>query len=111
MARELIKAARAEGVRLRLIRDGDEYIGVMHGPDTGEAWLRAGMACSAVRLLARRHGLLTLTAVATDDHAPVVPASPTRPARPGRRLLGDREGWLNVGIGTPYVRLRLIPIP
>src|SRR5690606_27897061 len=30
IARELVRAARAEGVRLRLIRDGDEYIGVMH---------------------------------------------------------------------------------
>jgi len=113
VARELVKAARAEGVRLRLIRDGDEYIGVMHGPDTGEAWLRAGMACSAVRLLARRFGLRTVTAVAGDDHAPPVPASPARPERPprlGRRLIGDREGWLNVGIGTPYLRLRLAPV-
>jgi hypothetical protein len=112
-ARELVKAARAEGVRLRLVRDGDEYIGVMHGPDTGEAWLRAGMACSAVRLLARRLGLRTVTAVAGDDHAPPVPASPARPDRPprlGRRLIGDREGWLNVGIGTPYLRLRLAPM-
>jgi hypothetical protein len=113
VARELVKAARAEGVRLRLIRDGDEYIGVMHGPDTGEAWLRAGMACSAVRLLARRLGLLTMTAIADDDHAPPVPASPARPDRrskSGRRLIGDREGWLNVGIGTPYLRLRLTPL-
>jgi hypothetical protein len=114
VARELVKAARAEGVRLRLIRDGDEYIGVMHGPDTGEAWLRAGMACSAVRLLARRLGLRAVISVAGDDHAPPVPASPARPDRPprlGRRLIGDREGWLNVGIGTPYLRLRIAPVP
>jgi hypothetical protein len=113
VARELVRAARAEGVRLRLIRVGDEYIGVMHGPDTVEAWLRAGMACSAVRLLARRFGLRTVTAVAGADEVPPVPASPARPdrpPRPGRRRIGDREGWLNVGIGTPYLRLRLAPV-
>ena len=25
------------------------------------------------------------------------------------RRIGDREGWLGVGIGTPYARLRLTP--
>lgn len=111
--RELVGAARAEGVRLRLVRDGGELVGLLHGPDTREAWLRAGMATSAVRLLARRHGLATATAVAA-DHPGVttrrrasLPA--TRPVRAGWRRIGEREGWLSVGIGTPYMRLRLGP--
>jgi hypothetical protein len=70
----------------------------LHGPDNREAWLRAGAALSAVRLAARRRGLRTV-ASATDDGA----------ARRGRRRIADREGWLGVGIGTPYVRLRLLP--
>jgi len=110
VVRELVGAARAEGARLRVIRDGAELIGVLHGPDTREAWLRAGMACSAVGLVAHRLGLNTVTALVGEEHAP--PRWQTHPGRQARavlRRIGDREGWLGVGIGTPYVRLRLTP--
>jgi hypothetical protein len=87
VARELLGAARAEGVRLRLVSDARTLAGVLHGPDTREAWLRAGTALSAVRLVADRHGL---AAELTE-----------------RRGTGDRESWLGVGIATPYARLHL----
>jgi hypothetical protein len=120
LVRELVGAARAEGVRLRLLRDRGELVGLLHGPDTREAWLRAGMAASAVRLLGRRHGLATVGALTAQHRRfPTVrhrtsltgsglPAAP--PARTGWRRIGDREGWLSVGIGTPYLRLRLAPM-
>jgi hypothetical protein len=114
VVRDLVSAARAEGVRLRLVRDGGVgLVGVLHGPDSREAWLRAGMAASAVRLLARRHGLATVTAQAGAPSARQTSrrSSPDLPAaariRAGWRRIGDREGWLTVGIGTPYLRLRL----
>jgi hypothetical protein len=97
--RELSAVAKAEGVRLRLVQDGPSFSGILHGPDTHEAWLRAGAALSAVRLAAQRHGLATAPVASTDQTG--------RLPRSGRRLIGDREGWLGVGIGTPYVRLRL----
>lgn len=96
IVRELVGAARAEGVRLRLVADGADLVGLLHGPDTREAWLRAGCALSAVRLTARRRGLRMLAAAA-------------EVGRPGRRRIGDGEGWLGVGIGNAYVRLRLPP--
>ncbi len=99
LVRDLAGAARAEGVRRRLVRAGGGLVGVLHGPDTHASWLRAGCALSAVRLLASRHGLTTQPEVASDGRGPI--------PRPQRRRLGDREGWLWVGIGTPYVRLRL----
>ncbi|HEY7223810.1 MAG TPA: hypothetical protein VH561_09505 [Micromonosporaceae bacterium] len=99
--RALVAAARTEGVRLRLVVDSGELAGVLHGPDTREAWLRAGAALSAVRLTARRHGLATVTAIAGQARSAA--------SRGGRRRVGEREGWLGVGIGTPYVRLRLVP--
>jgi len=89
LARALVVAARAEGVRLRVVTDAGTLAGVLHGPDTREAWLRAGAALSAVRLVAHRHGrVLELVQ---------------------RRHIGEREGWLGVGIATPYARLRLRP--
>jgi hypothetical protein len=112
VVRDLVNAARAEGVRLRVIRDGDGLVGVLHGPDTCESWLRAGMASSAVRLLARQHGLLATITLAL---GPTARRGARRPSnlptaariRAGWRRIGDREGWLTVGIGTPYLRLRL----
>jgi hypothetical protein len=110
VVRDLVGAARGEGVRLRLLRDHVGLVGILHGPDTRDAWLRAGMAASAVRLLARRHGLVTVTSA--------LPNTGTRrrastsllavpPLRTAWRRIGDREGWLTVGISTPYLRLRL----
>lgn len=134
VVRELVGAARAEGVRLRLIRVGPALVGVLHGPDTRLAWLRAGMAASAVRLLARQHGLTTTTTLAAQpspatgaspagtavitEPSPAGPGPVTRPGRSwgippsranrsGWRRISDREGWLTVGIGTPYLLLRL----
>lgn len=112
--RDLMNAARAEGVRLRLIRDGGGLVGLLHGPDTREAWLRAGMAASAVRLHARRHGFSTVTALATDHPGAAAQTAPdgppdAAPVRAAWRRIGDREGWLSVGTGTPYLRLRLTP--
>jgi hypothetical protein len=94
--RDLTAAARAEGVRLRIEEEeADTLIAVLHGPDTREAWLRAGAALSAIRLMASRRGLAAMLSLASDE------------PRPGRRRVGEREGWLTVGIGTPYVRLRI----
>ena len=87
--------AKAEGVRLRVEEDAGDLIAMLHGPDTREAWLRAGAALSAVRLMAGRYGLTAVPSLAVDE------------PRPGRRRVGEREGWLGVGIGTPYVRLRM----
>ncbi len=98
LARELVGAARAEGSRLRVVVEDDELAGVLHGADTREAWLRAGAALSAVRLTARRLGLSTV----------LIP-EPHRASSWGRRRIGEREGWLGVGTGTPYARLRLTP--
>lgn len=100
LVRELVGAARAEGSRLRLVTEGADLVGVLHGPDTRQAWLRAGAALSAVRLTARRLGLSTVVVTESD-----------RPSARGRRRVGDREGWLGVGIATPYARLRLTPQP
>jgi hypothetical protein len=96
LMRDLTAAAKAEGVRLR-VEDDDagDLIAMLHGPDTREAWLRAGAALSAVRLMAGRYGLIAVPSLAVDE------------PRPGRRRVGEREGWLGVGIGTPYVRLRI----
>jgi hypothetical protein len=95
LVRDLTAAAKAEGVRLRIVEDASDLIAVLHGPDTREAWLRAGAALSAVRLMAARYGLVAVLGLAVDE------------PRPTRRRVGEREGWLGVGIGTPYVRLRL----
>ncbi len=97
LARDLTAAARAEGVRLRIEEDAGDLIAVLHGPDTREAWLRAGAALSAIRLLASRRGLAAAPSL--------VPDAGSR----GRRRVGEREGWLAVGTGTPYVRLRITP--
>lgn len=112
VVRDLVGAARAEGVRLRLIRDGRDLVGVLHGPDSRDAWLRAGMAASAIRLLARRLGLQTAAALAADasGSAAGLGAGVGR-GRTGLRRIGDREGWLSVGIGHAYLRLRLSPEP
>ncbi len=99
VVRELTAAARAEGVRLRAEEDAGDLIAVLHGPDTREAWLRAGSALSAVRLMAGRHGLSVAPSLALEESSSL--------GRIGRRRLGEREGWLGVGIGTPYVRLRI----
>jgi hypothetical protein len=99
LMRDLGGSAKAEGVKLRLVRAGGDLVGVLHGPDTHQAWLRAGAALCAVRLLAGRHGMTTVPEVASSGRGPVL--------RSERRRLSDREGWLWVGIGTPYVRLRL----
>jgi hypothetical protein len=77
-----------------------ELSGVLHGSDTREAWLRAGAALSAVRLTACCHGLATAAFVGVEQDGSL-------PRR--RRQLSDREGWLTVGIGTPYARLNLHP--
>jgi hypothetical protein len=95
LIRDLTAAAKAEGVRLRVEADAGDLIAVLHGPDTREAWLRAGAALSAVRLMSGRYGLAALPSLAEDE------------PRPGRRRVGEREGWLGVGIGTPYVRLHI----
>jgi len=95
LIRDLTAAAKAEGVRLRIEADADDLIAVLHGPDTREAWLRAGAALSAVWLMVGRYGLTAMPSLASDE------------PRPGRRRVGEREGWLGVGIGTPYVRLRI----
>jgi hypothetical protein len=95
LSRDLTAAAKAEGVRLRIQEDADDLIAVLHGSDTREAWLRAGAALSAVWLMAGRYGLTAIPSLAADE------------PRPGRRRVGEREGWLGVGIGTPYVRLRI----
>jgi hypothetical protein len=99
VVRDLTAAARVEGVRLRAEEDGRDLIAVLHGPDTREAWLRAGSALSAVRLIAGRHGLSVTPSLAFEPAASI--------GRTGWRRLGEREGWLGVGIGTPYVRLRI----
>ena len=54
LSRDLAAAAKAEGVRLRIEEDADDLIAILHGPDTREAWLRAGAALSAVWLMAGR---------------------------------------------------------
>ncbi len=95
LMRDLTAVAKAEGVRLRVEDDAGDLIAMLHGPDTREAWLRAGAALSAVRLMAGRYGLTAVPSLALDDRSP------------GRRRVGEREGWLGVGIGTPYVRLRI----
>ncbi len=95
LMRDLTAVAKAEGVRLRVEEDAGDLIAMLHGPDTREAWLRAGAALSAVRLMAGRYGLIAALALAADE------------LRPSRRRVGEREGWLGVGIGTPYVRLRI----
>ena len=101
VTRELVTAARAEGVRLRVVQVSGELSGVLHGGDTREAWLRAGAALSAVRLTARCHGLDTAALVGAQQDG--------RLPRRGPRRISDREGWLTVGIGTPYARLRMRP--
>lgn len=101
LRRELAGVAHNEGVRLRLIRVGGDLAGVLHGPDTRAGWLRAGAALSAVRLTCVRYGLRLTTTLPG-------PSSGVG-GRAGRRRLSDREGWLGVGIGTPYARLRISP--
>jgi hypothetical protein len=99
VVRDLTAAARAEGVRLRVEEDAGDLIAVLHGPDTREAWLRAGSALSAVRLVAGRHRLTVAPTLASEEGV--------GSGRTGWRRLGEREGWLGVGIGTPYLRLRI----
>lgn len=95
LIRDLTSVAKAEGVRLRIEQEGGDLLAVLHGADTREAWLRAGAALSAVRLMAGRYGLTAVPSLVAEE------------PRPGRRRIGEREGWLAVGIGTPYVRLRI----
>jgi hypothetical protein len=96
LIRDLTAAATGEGVRLRVEdkEDGD-LLAVLHGPDTRDAWLRAGAALSAVQLIASRSGYAAEPSLVADE------------PRTESRRVGEREGWLGVGIGTPYVRLRI----
>lgn len=67
LVRELVHAAAAEGVRVRVREEPGQLIAVLYGEDTRQDWLRAGEALSAVRLEASRHGLTTRPSLVTDD--------------------------------------------
>jgi hypothetical protein len=64
LATSLVRSAMAEGVGISVREEDGSVIAVLYGPDTTEAWLRAGEAVSAVRLEAARFGREAVPTVA-----------------------------------------------
>jgi len=104
LARDLVAAATAEGVRVSVRQEADELIAVLYGEDTPDAWLRAGEAMSAIRVEAARHGLTAVPTVAGRERPDPAPAPGASPAPGAPPAAGDRRRDLR---SVPYVHLRI----
>jgi hypothetical protein len=78
LANALIRAAMLERVGISVREEDGSIIAVLYGPDTPEAWLRAGEAVSAVRLEAAQHGREAVPTVAGRER----PRKPDEPEQP-----------------------------
>lgn len=95
----LVRAAMAERVGISVREEGGAVIAVLYGPDTTEAWLRAGEAVSAVRLEAARFDREAVPTVAGRER----PRDPDDPAQPttveDRRRDRDSVAYVHLHIG------------
>jgi hypothetical protein len=79
LATSLVRSAMSERVGISVREENGSIIAVLYGPDTPEAWLRAGEAVSAVRLEAARFGREAVPTVAGRERRrdPDDPEQPT----------------------------------
>jgi hypothetical protein len=99
LASSLVRSAMAERVGISVREENGSVIAVLYGPDTTEAWLRAGEAVSAVRLEAARFGREAVPTVAGRER----PRDPDDPEQPttveDRRRDRDSVAYVHLHIG------------